>query len=98
MSERMPAVDVFIGRDHDAWRLYVAPGSWCPPMIRDRLDKQLEAFPVAEPDLDDLDRHMWKLDAPYEKRVSTMGGVQIMANGRSAVSLAVWLERLLGLR
>ena len=92
-TEQTPAVDVFIGRDHGGWRLYVARGSWCPPMLRDRLDEQLEAFPVGEPDLEELERHMWDCDAPYEKREATMG-VQITARGRSATALLVWLEGL----
>lgn len=94
MSDQTPKVDVFIGRHGETWRLYVAPGSWCPPMLRDRLGGQLEAWPVAEPDLEALDRHMWTCDAPYEQRAAT-AGVQLVARGRSAVVFITWLERLL---
>lgn len=62
-------------------------------MLRDRLDEHLEAFPVAEPDLGALGKHMWQCDAPYEKRGAT-AGVQIAARGRSATALLVWLEGL----
>lgn len=94
MKPQWPVLDVFIGKDHDAWRLYVAGSSWCPPMLRDRLDANREAFPVAQPDLDDLDRHMWATDSPYEKTVTTNGGAELLAKGRSAVTMLVWLEGL----
>ena len=92
-TEQTPVIDVFIGRDHGGWRLYVAPESWCPLMLRRQLDQHLEAFPVAEPDLEGLDKHMWQCDAPYEKQEAT-AGVQIAARGRSATVLLVWLEEL----
>ena len=69
MTQQSPVLDIFIGTDRAAWRLYVAPHAWCPPMLRDHL----EAFPVAEPDLAELDRHTWANDAPYEKRVTKTG-------------------------
>ena len=96
MTEPAPVIDVFFSRHGDAWRLYLAPGSWAPPMLRDRTDEHGEIYPVGEPDLADLDRHMWATDAPFEKRGATTGGVQIVARGRSAVVMLVWLERLLG--
>ena len=36
---------------------------------------------VAKPDVEDLDRFMWKLDSRYEKRVTPDGGVEILAKG-----------------
>ena len=94
-SAKAPVIAVFIGRNGDHWRIYFARGSWCPPMLRDRLDEHGEAFPLPAPDLDDLHRHMWETDSPYEKRVTVNGGVELRAKGRSAVSLAVWLDAYL---
>lgn len=91
----LPVIDIFIGPDRGGWRLYFPRASWCPPMLRDHLDENLEAFPVKEPDLADLERHMWAGDAPYEKSVTKHGGVEIRASGRSAIVLGVWLETLL---
>jgi hypothetical protein len=96
MTSPSPVIDVFVGPDHGGWRLYFARTSWCPPMLRDHLDENLEAFPVKEPDLADLDRHMWSCDAPYEKSVTKHGGVEIRARGRSAIVLGVWIEGILG--
>jgi hypothetical protein len=63
-------LDLFIGRDHDAWRLYVAPTSWMPGLLRMRVDEHREIFPVAKPDADDLDKFMFETDSPYaEARV-----------------------------
>ena len=98
MNDQAPVLDIFISRDGDAHRLYFARGSWCPPMLRHSLDQNLEVFPVTEPDLADLDRHMWSCDAPYEKSVTKMGGVELRARGRSAVTLSVWLEQLVTAR
>jgi hypothetical protein len=95
MNDGTPVIDVFISADRRGSRLYFTRTSWCPPMLRDRLDENLEAFPVKPLDLDDLESHMWRCDAPYEKRVTTMGGAEIRAKGRSAVVLTVWLEGLL---
>jgi hypothetical protein len=90
-----PAIDVFISADRGGSRLYFTRASWCPPMLRDHLTENLEAYPLKPPDLAELERHMWRCDAPYEKRVTTMGGAEIGAAGRSAIVLAVWLEGLL---
>lgn len=95
MTTQTPVIEAFIGRDGDAWRLYIAPSSWCPPMLRSPLDDHLEAFPVAAPDLKQLDAQMWSCDAPYEKHETSLGGVEIKAKGRSATALLVWLEALL---
>ena len=92
MIPKAPILDIFIGRHGDAWRLYVAPTSWKPGLIRNRMDERGEIFPVARPDIDDLDRFMWDLDSPFERRPTTDGGVEILAKGRSAVTLLVWLE------
>lgn len=96
MSSKAPVLDLFIGRDGDAWRLYVAARSWRPGLLRDRLDDRGTIFPVAEPDVADLARFMWDVDSPYEKRLTADGGVEILAKGRSAIALTVWLEGIVG--
>jgi hypothetical protein len=58
MAPKTPVLDLFIGRDGDAWRLYVAPTSWTPELLRRRMDERGEIFPVATPGLADLDRVM----------------------------------------
>jgi hypothetical protein len=92
MNPKTPVLDLFIGRDHDAWRLYVAETSWTPGLLRARMDEHGEIFPVARPDADDLDKFMFETDSPYEHRRTSDGGIEILAKGRSAVTLLVWLE------
>lgn len=94
MEPKAPVLDLFIGRDHDAWRLYVAPTSWMPGLLRMRVDEHREIFPVAKPDADDLDKFMFETDSPYEHNRTTDGGIEILAKGRSAVTLLVWLEEI----
>src|ERR1035438_10209107 len=36
---KTPVLDLFIGSDGDAWRLYVAPTSWKPEHLRRRMDE-----------------------------------------------------------
>jgi hypothetical protein len=95
MSEAAPVLDIFTARHFDAWRLYVDRSSWCPPTLRSHLDDDLEAFPLAGVDLRDLERHMWDSDAPYEQATTPQGGVRLLAKGRSAVALLLWLTGLL---
>jgi hypothetical protein len=95
MTPKNPVLDLFIGRDGDAWRLYVAPTSWKPELLRRRMDGRGVIFPVAPPDVADLDRLMRNANAPFERRPTTDGGVAILAQGRSAkVLLMGWLARL----
>jgi hypothetical protein len=97
MTARTPVLDLFIGRDGDGWRLYVAATSWKPHLLRRRLDERGEIFRVAAPDLADLDRVMWNADAPFERRPTTDGGVEVLARGRSAnVLLLGWLTGIVG--
>jgi hypothetical protein len=96
MAPKTPVLDLFIGRDGDAWRLYVAPTSWTPELLRRRMDEHGEIFPVAAPDLSDLDRVMWNADAPFERRPTTDGGMEIVARGRSAEVLIGWLTGIVG--
>ena len=94
MSEQLPVIDVFIGRDGTGWRFYSAPFSWKTPFSLHLNDRGC-IFPVGRPDLDDLDRFMWETDAPYERRPTSDGGVEILARGRSAVTLVIWLTELI---
>jgi hypothetical protein len=58
------------------------------------MDTRGDIFPVAEPDVTHLDSFMWETDSPFERRLTLTadGGVEIVAKGRSAVTLAVWLQ------
>jgi len=97
MTPKTPVLDLFIGRDGGAWRLCVAATSWKPHLLRRRLDEQGEIFPVASPDLTDLDRVMWNANAPFERRPTTDGGVEILAQGRSGKVLFLgWLAGIVG--
>lgn len=86
----MAKLELFFGRDRDAWRLYVH--GWAAPFIKAKLDANNEAFPVAEPDLVDLEKYMWGLDAPYVAKTTTAGGVMIEASNRSAIVIWEWLD------
>jgi hypothetical protein len=97
MAPKAPVLDLFVGRDGDAWRLYVAATSWKPEVLRRRMDEHGEIFPVAAPDLADLERLMGNAGAPFEKRPTTDGGVEVLAQGRSAKILVLgWLARIVG--
>jgi hypothetical protein len=93
MTPKTPLIDVLIARDGDAWRLYSAPSSWRTPFGL-HVDKHGDIFPVGGPDVADLDRFMWETDSPFERRSTADGGVEIVAKGRSAVTLVVWLQEL----
>jgi hypothetical protein len=82
-------IDVFFSRQGTAWRLYVH--GWIAPYVKQRLDEHGEASPVLPPNLEELHRYMWQLDAPYLQKMTTVGGVAIEAKGRSAVALWEWL-------
>jgi hypothetical protein len=97
VAPKTPVLDLFIGRDGDGWRLYVAATSWKPEVLRRRIDEHGEIFPVGAPDLATLDRVMWNADAPFDRRPTTDGGVEILARGRSAkVLLLGWLAGIVG--
>ncbi|MGO9835488.1 MAG: hypothetical protein ACLP1X_14840 [Polyangiaceae bacterium] len=52
---------------------------------------------MAAPDLADLDRVMCSADAPFDRRPTTDGGVEVLAQGRSAkVLLLGWLAGIVG--
>jgi hypothetical protein len=94
MKPKAPVVDLLIIRDGDAWRLLFAPMSWVPGSLRTRVDGRRELFPVKQPDAEDLERFMFDADAPYDRRPTRDGGLELLARGRSAVCLLVWLEEL----
>jgi len=89
-------LDVFCSREGDAWRAFVRPG-WQPRYLQQYLDEEGEAFP-AHFDFEDLERHMREHHAVAEKEVSTVGGVRLLARGRSAEALALWLSGVFGTR
>ena len=96
MTPQTAVLDVFIGGDGDAWRLYFAPTSWKPGFIGqfERTVYMPTIYPVGRPDVGDLDRFMWDRDAPFERRPTAGGGVEIQARARSAMALAEWLRHL----
>jgi hypothetical protein len=94
MTTRTPLLDVLIGRDGDAWRLYVAATSWQPTVLQDRMDERGSIFPVARPDAHSLDGVMSKAECPYDRRLTADGDIEIMAKGRSAIAVFAWLERI----
>jgi hypothetical protein len=94
MTTQTPVLDVLIGRDREAWRLYVSATSWQPTVLQNRMDERGSIFPVARPDVQNLNRFMLNVDCSYDKRLTTDGGVEILAKGRSAIALLVWLERI----
>lgn len=91
-TPKNPVIDMLIMRDGDAWRLLLALTSWVPGTLRERLDKRHEIYPVNNPGAADLDAFMFESDAPYQGGATADGGVQILAKGRSAICLLIWLE------
>jgi hypothetical protein len=90
---RPPILDVFIGRDGGAWRLYFASSSWKPGHFANVEGGSV--FPVGRPDVAALDRFMRKVGSRIERRHVSGGGVEILARGRAGVAVAAWLETLL---
>lgn len=86
-------LNVFCGRQGEAWRFYLGPG-WCPPFLGPLLDAHGEAYPVLF-DFDDLNRHLTAHEATVEQRWSRLGSVELTASGRSAMVLARWLTTAL---
>jgi hypothetical protein len=89
-----PIIDVLVARDGDAWRTYAGPSSWRTPFSL-YADERGDVSPVGKPDIADLDRFMWDTDSPFERRPTANGGVEIVARGRSALTLVVWLQELI---
>jgi hypothetical protein len=89
---KVPVLDVFIGRDGDAWRLYFARSSWVPATLG--VPERGSIFPVAQPDPASLNRWMRRTRSRALKRATASGGMEIQARGRDAVALASWLQHL----
>ncbi len=94
MNPKAPVLELSIACDGDSWRLHVAPTSWKPGILSVRMDERGDGSPVAKPDANDLERFMFETDSPYERRMTSDGGIEILAKGRSAVTLLVWLEEI----
>jgi len=90
-----PVLDVFIGRDGSAWRLYFAPSSWRPGHFANAEGGSV--FPVGRPDVAGLDRFMRKVGSRIDRRRTGDGGVEILARGRAALAVAAWLEHLVAM-
>ncbi|NLE87187.1 MAG: hypothetical protein GX607_12395 [Myxococcales bacterium] len=71
------------------WEVTVAPG-WVPPLLAPFFDQHGETAPMLL-DLEDLDHFMKSRGASYEKRISTLGDVQLSARGSAAHELVRWL-------
>ena len=56
------------------------------------MNSRREVRCIRRPDLEDLERFMWRCDAPYEKRRTGGGGVQLFARGRGGFMLAFWIS------
>lgn len=93
MTPKAPVIDVLIAHDGIGLRMYSAPFSWRFPFHL-HLDERGDVLGVGRPDVADLDRYMWETDSPFERRVTNDGGVEIVAKGRSAIVLALWLQDL----
>jgi len=83
-------LNLFCSIEGEAWRVHVRP-TRLPRYLQHCFDQHGEAFPVLL-DFEDLTRHMEASEAPFEKRVSRTGGVELSARGDAASALAVWLS------
>lgn len=91
--EAPAALNVLCGKVGEDWRIYVQAGPLTQPLRRG-LDRKGEAYPVLL-DFEDLDRQMAKVNATYEKHVSTLGDVELTAHGSGAKALSEWLSTAL---
>lgn len=69
--------------------MHVRPGV-LPRYLQHCFDEHGEAYPVLL-DFEDLSRHMEANGAAFEKRVTRLGGVELLARDDAASALAVWL-------
>ena len=85
-------LNVFCSPQGEAWRVYVDP-AFVPRMLRACLDEHGEAYPV-DFDLQDLERYMEQRGVELEKRLSTLGCVELTARDVAAFELATWLSNM----
>jgi hypothetical protein len=76
-------------REEDGWRVHARPGAL--PFYLKPFFRKGEAFPVAEFDLNDLERFMGQRTAQYAAVSGRTGCVQLSANGESVPHLGKWL-------
>jgi hypothetical protein len=57
-SEPEIVLDVFLARERGAYRFYIAYTSWCPPALKTRAGQDFEIYPVAWPDLVELEQQL----------------------------------------
>ena len=74
MTPQSPMTDVLIVPDEQQLEDHLRPVLVGPPMLRFHTNARREVFPVARPDLEDLERFMWACDAPYQKWVRRARG------------------------
>lgn len=82
-------LNVFCLRHGDVWRVH-AERHLLPQYLRHCFDEFGES-PAVYLDMSDLERHMTDHHAPFEKRISIHGSVELTARGDSAIALAEWL-------
>ncbi len=75
------------------WMVHLRP-TGVPDYLLQCFDRDFETR-ATELDWEDLDQYMREHDAPYEKRVSNTGGVELIAHGPSAPLLGQWLSTAL---
>lgn len=82
-------LDLFFCHYGDSWLVYLSP-SCTSPLLAPFFDREGEArLPYL--DFEDLDRFMQARGVRYEKRVSKLGSVQLLAEGEAADALVQWL-------
>jgi hypothetical protein len=83
-----PRLNAFCLKEREGWHLLLHAG-WLPDYLEDVLNVHRETR-GAWLDFDDLERHMSAAQAPYDKRSTRLGGVELEAEGAGAEALAEW--------
>jgi hypothetical protein len=84
-------LSLFCSRGADGWRVDTI-ARWLPRYLREYFDRG-QAYPV-QLDLDELERQMKACSLDYERRVSTLGDVELTAQGQAGVVLSEWLASM----
>lgn len=82
-------LDLFCCHHGDSWLVYLSPQG-APPLLEPFFDREGEARTPCL-DFEDLDRFMQARGAAYDKRISKLGSVQLVAKGEAVDALAQWL-------